>query len=504
MSDFEIPESWAEAAIDETAEMLSRGKSPKYSTRQSDVFAINQKCVYWDAIRIENRKEVESLWFRSVADRFKLKYGDILVNSTGTGTLGRVNVWIDNNLNAVPDSHLTLWRPKLPISPFFMSSFLRSFEGQKIIQSATSGSTNQIELSKGKFGAGKVPIPPAAEQHRIVAKIESTHSKIAAIEKAVTEAEALLKKYRESLLAKAFRGELVPQDPNDEPASKLLERIRAERAKAIKNGEIKKSKKDELPPISDDEIPFDIPKSWEWVRLGEIIALKHGYAFKSEHFMKSGRFTLLTPGHFFERGGFRDQRTKTKFLDISVDDEFVLRAGDMLIAMTEQAPGLLGSAAWIPDDGRLYLHNQRLGKISAIGARFMNLEYVYQYFNASYLRAAVAKSCTGSTVRHTSSERVLSVLIPLPPASEQLRIASAIQAFLEQQSQIQGKVNAQKPLLRQFSNAILAQAFSGRLVPQDPSEGTGHELLAQILNEKQSAATAKETKKTKAAKAPRK
>ena len=114
------------------------------------------------------------------------------------------------------------------------------------------------------------PHPPLAEQKRIVAKIESTTAKIDAIEKAVTEAETLLEKYRESLLAKAFRGELVPQDPNDEPASKLLERIRAERAKQ-QTGKGKKA--NELPPISEDEIPFEIPKSWEWVRANELCLL---------------------------------------------------------------------------------------------------------------------------------------------------------------------------------------------------------------------------------------
>ncbi len=83
-------------------------------------------------------------------------------------------------------------------------------------------------------------------------------------------AEELISKYREALLQKAFRGELVPQDPNDEPASKLLERIRADRAK---QNDGKKRKKDDLPPIKPEEIPFEIPKSWEWVRFGDVISI---------------------------------------------------------------------------------------------------------------------------------------------------------------------------------------------------------------------------------------
>ena len=134
------------------------------------------------------------------------------------------------------------------------------------VASLGSGTTFK-EVSGTVMKTVKFNLPPMGEQKRIVAKIESTHEKIKVIEDSVTKAEELIEKYREALLQKAFRGELVKQDPNDEPASKLLERIRAERAQA---SDSKKKKKDDLPPIKPEEIPFEIPKSWEWVRLAEL------------------------------------------------------------------------------------------------------------------------------------------------------------------------------------------------------------------------------------------
>ena len=111
------------------------------------------------------------------------------------------------------------------------------------------------------------PLPPLKEQDRIVQKIEFCFEKAEFIEKKLGETENLIENYRKSLLAKAFRGELVPQDPDDEPASVLLDKIRKEREKNQKG----KKRKQDFAPISDDEKPFDILRNWVWVKLGNIV-----------------------------------------------------------------------------------------------------------------------------------------------------------------------------------------------------------------------------------------
>jgi type I restriction enzyme, S subunit len=123
-----------------------------------------------------------------------------------------------------------------------------------------------------------------------------------------------------------------------------------------------------LGPVEDHEKPFQLPCSWAWTRLGEIAHIKHGFAFKSELFTgEPTPFVLTTPGNFYEKGGFRDRGSKTKYYRGQVPSDFIFKPRDLIIPMTEQAPGLLGSPAFIPDDGKTYLHNQRLGKLAARG-----------------------------------------------------------------------------------------------------------------------------------------
>jgi type I restriction enzyme S subunit len=108
-----------------------------------------------------------------------------------------------------------------------------------------------------------------------------------------------------------------------------------------------------------------IPEEWEAVPLKGKIGIAHGFAFASEHFASHGPFRLATPGHFYEAGGFRDIGEKQKYYVGPVPSDYVLQPGDVIVAMTEQADGLLGSAAVIPKD-QGYLHNQRLGRVMVI------------------------------------------------------------------------------------------------------------------------------------------
>ncbi|MCF7962465.1 MAG: restriction endonuclease subunit S, partial [Pirellula sp.] len=186
---------------------------------------------------------------------------------------------------------------------------------------------------------------------------------------------------RQAILQLAVQGQLVPQDPNDEPVENL--QIKAERTKEKWAG-----------PIDEQEVPFQLPPSWIWFRLGDISMLKHGYAFSSAFFTSEpAPFVLTTPGNFYEKGGFRDRESKRKYYSGPVDPEFILKPGDLIIPMTEQAAGLLGSPAFIPDDGRVYIHNQRLGKLSF--SESIAPEFVFWFFNCEFFRGELARTCTG-------------------------------------------------------------------------------------------------------------
>ncbi len=168
--------------------------------------------------------------------------------------------------------------------------------------------------------------------------------------------------------------------------------------------------------------------TWPTTKMGEYFRVKHGYAFKGEYFDSEGPHILLTPGSFYEEGGYRDQGEKTKFYTGDVPDGYILDEGDLLVAMTEQTPGLLGSSAWIPESGRL-LHNQRLGRIVDLDERHLNKQFLYYLFNTKEVRDQISATATGGKVRHTAPERIAQVMFRVPPLDTQQSIAAALSAY---------------------------------------------------------------------------
>jgi type I restriction enzyme S subunit len=162
------------------------------------------------------------------------------------------------------------------------------------------------------------------------------------------------------------------------------------------------------------------------VQLGDLFTIKHGYAFKGEHFGSEGSHIVLTPGNFFEQGGFKRKFDKEKWYSGKIPEDYILAQGDLLIAMTEQAEGLLGSAAFVPENGR-YLHNQRLGLIQNLNG--VEKRYLYYLFNSLTVRQQIRASCSGVKVRHTSPSRIYEVKVDIPPLPTQRKIAAILSAY---------------------------------------------------------------------------
>ncbi|WP_413493514.1 restriction endonuclease subunit S [Shewanella baltica] len=262
---------------------------------------------------------------------------------------------------------------------------------------------------------------------------------------------------KQTILQLAVMGKLVKQNPNDEPAAKLLERIAKEKVQQIKEGKIKKQKP--LPAITDEEKPFELPNGWEWCRVNDLLYLKNGYAFKSKYFnLDSGAYILATPGNFYETGGFRHRGSKTKYYDGPVQEEFLLTEGDLIIPLTEQAPGLLGSAAFIPNDGNQYLHNQRLGKLTPY-SESLSPAFVSLFFNSAFLRRELARTCTGTTVRHTSPDRVLQNLMPMLPLEEQVRIVAKVDELMALCDQLKARLADAQTTQLHLTDAIVEKAI---------------------------------------------
>ncbi|KAF5086263.1 Type I restriction modification DNA specificity domain protein [anaerobic digester metagenome] len=168
--------------------------------------------------------------------------------------------------------------------------------------------------------------------------------------------------------------------------------------------------------------------SWKNVTLGEGIHIKHGFGFKSEFFNEEGQYIVLTPGNFYEEGGFRPRPGKDRYYSGDFNSDFILSSNDLIIAMTEQAPGLLGSSAIISEDNK-YLHNQRLGLVTITNDALFDKKFLYYLFNIHPIRGQISGSASGTKVRHTSPERIYRVEVKIPDVLAQKKIGAILSQY---------------------------------------------------------------------------
>ena len=295
---FDIPESWEWVRLIEICEYIQRGKSPKYSPiKKYPVIA--QKCNQWSGFSIEKAQFIDPETINTYSSERILQDYDLMWNSTGLGTLGRMAIYkaeVNPYELAVADSHVTVIRPiKQFVMPEYLYCYFSNPTVQSVIEDQADGTTKQKELATATVKAYLVPLPPLNEQRRIVAKLSEV-SPVVEIYRSSYDAATKLQttfpdRLRKSILQWAVQGKLVPQAPTDEPASALLERIREEKARLVKEGKIKKNKHESIifrrdnshyekvgsdEVCIDAEIPFEIPESWALIRLNDIGIYRKG------------------------------------------------------------------------------------------------------------------------------------------------------------------------------------------------------------------------------------
>ena len=298
---------------------------------------------------------------------------------------------------------------------------------------------------------------------------------------------------KNSILQMAVQGKLVPQDPNDEPASVLLERIRAEKERLIKEKKIKREKNpsvifkgadntpyekigDEVRSLA-DEVPFDIPDSWEWVRLGNIGETNIGLTYKPSDVTSDGVPVLRSNN--IQNGQI--DYSELLYVSCAVPERAYAHKGDILICARNGSRALVGKSAIVDADGMAF------GAFMAIYRSSCN-PYIQLFIN-SYLFRGQLEGATTTTINQVTQEMLKRQLCPLPPIQEQLRI---VQKYTELQPLIAAYSNAYDKaqiLSTAFPEAlkksILQEAVQGKLVPQDPSDEPAEALLKRIRAEKQ-------------------
>ena len=286
---FEIPESWEWVTLKMIA-ITELGKTLDKAKNQGDykpyLCSIN---VYWNGIDLTTVKEAR--FEENEISKYELKKGDLLICEGGD--VGRSAIW-ENEQEMYYQNALHRVRFYGGINPYYFRLLMECYKGNKILDKKSKGMTIK-HLVQSALNAIYFPLPPIQEQQRIVNKFQSlipileqyntSEIKLSNLNISFPD---LLKK---SILQEAVQGKLVPQDPNDEPASVLLERIRAEKQKLIAEGKIKKDKHesiifrrdnshyeklDGVERCIDDELPFGIPENWCWCKIGNLFTLQAG------------------------------------------------------------------------------------------------------------------------------------------------------------------------------------------------------------------------------------
>ena len=300
---------------------------------------------------------------------------------------------------------------------------------------------------------------------------------------------------RKAILQQAIQGKLVAQDATDEPASKLLERIREEKARLVKEKKIKKDKNESIiyrgednshyekfadgtVKCIDDEIPFDIPESWCWCRLGDIFQHNTGKALNSANNVGTLKKYLTTSNVYWNRFDFSNVK-EMYFKDDEIE-KCSIKKGDLLVC----EGGDIGRAAiWDKDDEMcIQNHIHRLRAYIEISTKY--IYYIFWLFKRNGVIGG-----KGIGIQGLSANALHNILIPFPPLNEQFKIVSKLEAILAVSDKYEEKQHKldklESELQPQLKKSILQYAIQGKLVAQNPTDEPASELLKRINEEKE-------------------
>ena len=433
---FDIPDSW---------EWVRLGSISTYAETKQKVNATSADPSIWGLDLEDVEKGGRLLEHKTVGERKAV--GDKTVFSMGDILYSKLRPYLLKILVAPDDGictpEIVPFRVYGGIDPHYIVNYLKSPFVDNLINSITYG-VKMPRVGTETMTSLLVPIPPLEEQRRIVEKIDMVASAVSAYDVAYQKTEALNASFPEalkkSILQEAVQGRLVPQDPSDEPAEDLLERIRAEKQRLIKEGKIKKDKHesvifrrdnshyeklDGVERCIDDELPFEIPGNWRWCRLGTIAAVLGGKRIPAGR-----KLTEYNTGHVYIRvsdmtdGGVSTDRLMYVPEDIYPSiSRYIINKADVFITVA----GTIGRVGKIPDelDGANLTENADRLVLAGV-----NQDWLIKVLQSGMIQEQIAEATTKVGQPKLAIARIERFLIPLPPLAEQHRIVQRIEELL--------------------------------------------------------------------------
>lgn len=411
---FEIPENWVWCNLEQICEFITDGthQTPKYS--ESGYIFLSSKNVTTGKINWEEVKYISEELHNILYKRVSPKLDDILLAKNGTTGVAAI---VDKDI--IFDIYVSL----AILRPF------KKYINSKYLLYIINSSTTKNQFNKGLKGIGvpnlhleqirKVifPLPPLSEQRRIVEKIEELLALVDDLETNKTDLQSYIKQAKSKVLEMAVRGELVPQNPEEEPASVLLERIKKEQKSSKSKG-----KTTEHNTHYEEELPFDIPENWVWCRLGEIGEIISGVSYKKTDIVEEGIRIL--------RGG-NIQNSKILLLedDIYISEKYKnennnIKKADIVIVASTGSSLLIGKSGFVNQN----FENIQIGAfLRIIRNREELCNFMKIIFESDFYKTYIRNLAKGTNINNIKNEYLINFFIPLPPLAEQHRIVEKIE-----------------------------------------------------------------------------
>ena len=400
---FEVPDSWEWTTIGNLCSKIGSGSTPKGSNYSSEgVLFFRSQNVHNDGILLDDIKYISDEVHQSMIGTEVLP-NDLLLNITG-GSLGRCAI-VPNEINKGNVSqHVCILRPIIISSNYFHALILSTFfsKSMKITGSGREG------LPKYNLEQMMFPLPPLAEQHRIVTEIERWFFLIDIIESSKEDLQTAIKQAKNKILDLAIHGKLVPQDPNDEPASELLKRINPKAEITCDNG----------------HYTFDVPSGWITTNLGSIFnvvsakrILKSDWKHSGVPFYRAREIAKLSIYGLVDNELYISEEHYN-----SLKEKFpVPKASDIMIS----AVGTIGKCYIVKESDKFYYKDASV--LCLCNDYQINTKYIYHIMRSEYMLKQMYDNSKGTTVDTITIEKAKQYILPLPPLAEQQRIVAKIE-----------------------------------------------------------------------------
>ncbi|WP_369982572.1 restriction endonuclease subunit S [Thalassolituus sp.] len=496
---FELPEGWEWVYLSTLNPDFQNGASSRGDVDGKSTIVLRLADIKNWAISLEEPRHL-SISSESI-EKYSLKHQDILViRVNGSSEIVGRFVPVEKDIKAIYCDHFIRLRLNTESNYYrYLTLIASSSVVRNLINELFVSTAGQKTINQKHLGSLVLPLPPLAEQQRIVAKVDElmalcdqleqqsehqltahqqlTDTLLATLTESANAKELndnwqrlanhfdllfsgpmgawAIDRLKDTILQLAVMGKLVPQNPEDEPASKLLERIEEEKARLVKEGKIKNPKK--LPPVSDDEKPFQLPSGWEWAKLGDVVVIRGGKRVSNGYKLSREE----TPYIYIRVSDFKNgtiDESDLHYIDKTMKDkisQYIITSDDLYMTIVGATIGKCGQ---VPERFNCMNLTENAARITPIASATKH--FLLKCLESNFGQEQFIDKTHQVGVQKMALSRLASSLIPMPPIAEQQRIVAKVDELFALCDHLKDRLQQASETEQYLTNAIVEQALN--------------------------------------------